>query len=192
MPDITVTEHQLTELQEIQRDLEAAYVDTYGHIRMEDVISYFLDTYVPPEEDAVAAGQYEMIATAEYPLLQQVAAETEGVPGSGIDTETMRGMLLSTLGVSEFAARLNAHLDTDESPEQEPQGDDQSTDVTPGPDADTGDGILATANKLLDEHAEKWEDTDGTEEPYTVTLPDGTTEHVRTKDDVRQLLFKHY
>lgn len=192
MPDITVTDHQLAELQEIQRDLESAYIDAYGHIRMEDVISYFLDTYISPEEEAVVADRYDVIATAEYPLLQQVAAETDGVPGSGIDTETMRGMLLSTLGVSEFAEKLEDVSDTDDSSEQELQDNDQSTDTTPGPDADNGDGILATANRLLDEHAEKWEETDGTEEPYTVALPDGSTERVRTKDDVRQLLFKHY
>ena len=40
--------------------------------------------------------------------LEAVAADVEGVPGSGIDTETMRGELLSTLGAGEFAARLSA------------------------------------------------------------------------------------
>jgi hypothetical protein len=192
MPDITVTEQQLTELQEIQSDLEAAYIDTYGHVRMADVISYFLDTYISPDEEAVVGEQYEVIATAEYPLLQQAAAETDGVPGSGIDTETMRGMLVSTLGVAELAAKLQSFSETNESAGQEEQDEGGSADTTPGPDADNTDGILATANRLLDEHTDKWEQTDGSEEPYTVRLPDGETERVRTKDDVRQLLFKHY
>jgi hypothetical protein len=192
MPDITVTEQQLTELQEIQSDLEAAYVDTYGHVRMADVISYFIDTYVSPEQEAVVAEQYEVIATAEYPLLQQAAADTEGVPGSGIDTETMRGMLVSTLGVSDLAAKLQSLSEPDEPEGQVEQDKSRSADATPGPDADNTDGILATANRLLDEHTDKWDETDGSEEPYTVRLPDGETERVRTKDDVRQLLFKHY
>jgi hypothetical protein len=44
---------------------------------------------------------------------------------------------------------------------------------------------------LLDDNADKWREG-GSDEPYEVDLPDGTTETVRTKDDVRGLLFKHY
>jgi hypothetical protein len=47
--------------------------------------------------------------------------------------------------------------------------------------------------QLLAEHDDKWEENPDAEGgKYAVTLPDGATEHVRTKDDVRALLFKHY
>ncbi len=44
---------------------------------------------------------------------------------------------------------------------------------------------------LLDTHEEKWREASG-DARYEVTLPDGSTEQARTKDDVRALLFKHY
>jgi hypothetical protein len=46
--------------------------------------------------------------------------------------------------------------------------------------------------QLLDEHDDKWAESDSENGKYDVTLPDGTTESVRTKDDIRALLFKHY
>lgn len=54
-----------------------------------------------------------------------------------------------------------------------------------------GDRLAAMMN-LVDDHADKWEETDAEGGKYAVSLPDGSTEQVRTKDDVRALLFKHY
>lgn len=56
----------------------------------------------------------------------------------------------------------------------------------------TGGDRLAAMMTLVDDHADKWQQTDAEGGKYAVTLPDGTTEQVRTKDDVRALLFKHY
>ena len=227
MPELTVTESQQEQLEAVKTDLEAAYIDTYGHIRTKDVLQYLLDTYTPPEQQRDVA--HERIATAEFPRLQQVAAEVEGVPGSGIDTETMRGELVSTLGVEEFASRLaeldppedgaakaedigpaadsDAEADEDEAEapsEAEAAGDDdgeedaeEDDDTSGTPDAGNpapgGDSnaILSAANQLLNNHDDKWRKGSG-EEPYEVDLPDGSTADVRTKDDVKQLLFKHY
>jgi len=44
---------------------------------------------------------------------------------------------------------------------------------------------------LLDEHADKWRESDG-EVPYEVDLPDGSTETARTRDDIKTTLFKYY
>ena len=215
MPEITVTETQHETVEEIRSDLEAAYIEGYGHIRTTDVVQYLLDTYTHPDEQAGDVA-YERIATAEFPLLQRVAAEVDEVPGSGIDTETMRGELVSTLGVEAFAARLAELDDEDEGVATAADGDDGSTDA-PADDTETADGdgdesddangtdespgstpdtdgpgaILSAANKLLTDHEDKWRKGGG-EEPYEVDLPDGSTEDVRTKDDVKQLLFKHY
>jgi hypothetical protein len=54
-----------------------------------------------------------------------------------------------------------------------------------------GNDPLAAVNRMLSEHDDKWREGSG-DEPYEVDLPDGSTESVRTKDDVRQLLFRHY
>lgn len=244
MPEITVTETQRERLETIEGELEAAYIDTYGHIRTTDVVQYLLDTYTPPEQRGSDVG-HERIATADFGALQSVASDVEGVPGSGIDTETMRGELLSALGVEEFAVRLaeieaggdsadtgnggdsgdatsedtesepdDMAADSDEAPangsaadgesadadedatdtddtdgDDEPESDETESGPTPG---SGGPGsVLSAANQLLTDHEDKWREGEG-EEPYEVDLPDGTTETVRTKDDVRGLLFKHY
>jgi hypothetical protein len=51
--------------------------------------------------------------------------------------------------------------------------------------------MLNEMMNLLDTHDDKWGESDG-DERYAVELPDGTTEQVRTKDDVKALLFDHY
>ena len=59
-------------------------------------------------------------------------------------------------------------------------------------DADADDDAMLNAMmNPLDTHDDKWGESGG-DERYEVTLPDGDVEHVRTKDDVRALLFKHY
>jgi hypothetical protein len=205
MPEITVTESQRERLETIEGELESAFIDTYGHIRTTDVLQYLLDTYTPPEQQGSGVG-HERIATADFGALQTVASDVDGVPGSGIDTETMRGELLSALGVEEFAVRL-AELEDgtngDVSPASGPSAADaaESTDGDDEPKNDTESGstpgtdgpgsVLSAANQLLTDHEDKWREGGG-EEPYEVDLPDGTTETVRTKDDVRGLLFKHY
>lgn len=225
MPEIELTESQLTDLDAIRDDLEAAFVDTYGHVRRGDVVNYLLDTYTPPDEQA-AGGQYDLIEDAEYPELQHIAAEVPGIPGSGINADEMRGRLLSELGAGELASRLEESTAPAEPADDESAGEatteagtssessegeantrpetdagdepaDESADATGGSNDDSsgspaGGGILASANQLLEEHDDKWRKDDTNDEPFSVTLPDGTTESVRTRDDVRKLLFQHY
>lgn len=71
--------------------------------------------------------------------------------------------------------------------------DAAADDEDDGEDADDdGADRLQAMMNLLDEHDDKWEQTDADEGRYAVTLPDGETETVRTRDDVRALLFRHY
>lgn len=218
MPEISISDDQRERLEGVRRDVEEAFVDTYGHARMEDAIEYLLDTYTPPD-GTVTEDAYEQIATAAYPDLQRVASDVPEVPGSGLDADEMRGKLLAELGVEEFAARLDATSAAESGDESETEpgadgtkpdaGGDGADDAEDGADGagDTGSdadgqprerasGIggsnpMAAVNQLLREHDDKWRESDG-DAPYEVDLPDGTTESARTKDDVRQLLFRHY
>lgn len=54
-----------------------------------------------------------------------------------------------------------------------------------------GGSPLAAVAALLEENDDVWRKSEG-DAPYEVDLPDGSTEAVRTKDDVKRLLFKHY
>lgn len=217
MPEIKITATQQDRLEEVRVDVEAAFVDEYGHTRLRDAVQYLLDTYTPPgDRETATVDAYDRIATAEYPTLQQIAADVPDVPGSGIEADEMRGRLLRELGPAEFAARLegvtadgvpNDEGGTDETGTE--SGSSTSTESTTNEDgtdtqsvtasgptkadesADSG-GLLSRANKLLDEYSDVWRENDDGDEPYAVDLPDGTTERVRTKDDVRRLLFQHY
>ncbi|MFC6864620.1 hypothetical protein ACFQGE_14275 [Halomicroarcula sp. GCM10025817] len=224
MPEISLTESQYEQLEAIRADVEAAFVDTYGHARLEDAVDYLLDTYTPPDErdSVVVAEGYERIATAEYPELQHIAAEVPDIPGSGIDADEMRGKLLSELGPTELADRLadagdedgaeavaddetaedtspatadadaDADATADDAEAADTDADGESTATTTSNPVDDAGDALSMANQLLREHDDKWRKTEDGEAPYEVDLPDGTTEGVRTKDDVRQQLFKNY
>jgi hypothetical protein len=184
MPELSLSDDQYGRLEEVRREVEAAFVDSYGHTRPEDAIAYLLDTYTPPAERQKVTGAYDRIATAEYPALQRVASDVEGVPGSNITADEMRGKLLVELDPEEFAARLEAGTD---------DATDLAGDDSPTEQESTSDdgGPLSAVNRLLDEHDDRWRESDG-DNPYEVDLPDGSTESVRTKDDVRRLLFRHY
>ena len=240
MPELSLTEAQYEQLEQVRTDIEEAYIDNYGYVPIEDAFEYLLDTYTPPDERN-AADTYERIATAEYPQLQRVASDVPDVPGSGIDADEMRGRLLAELGPRALAAKLDAAGSADETVADSTPHTDVSTDrhaeggVTgtegdagtgsatgdrsdstgagdkTAPEADTnngnnspegtasenGSGVsgggdpLAAVNRMLREHDDKWRESGG-DEPYEVDLPDGTSEAARTKDDVRQLLFRHY
>lgn len=194
MPEISLTDDQRARLEEVRRDVEAAFVDTYGHARMEDAVEYLLDTYTPPDdrEDDDTPVAYDRIATAEYPALQRVASDVPGVPGSGIDADEMRGKLLAELGPEKFTAKLGCENQADSKDSTDDSDDASDADFDESADDDTGGGdLLSTANQLLDEHDDKWREGEG-DAPYEVDLPDRSTESARTKDDVRQLLFRHY
>lgn len=78
--------------------------------------------------------------------------------------------------------------------ENDAEDDDGDDAEDGGGDDDSDDGAtrLERMMGLLDRHEDVWEQDDHDEGKYAVSLPDGTTEHVRTKDDVRALLFRHY
>ncbi|EMA31266.1 MULTISPECIES: hypothetical protein [Haloarcula] len=229
MPEIEITDAQQAELTSIQEDLEGAFIEMYGHIRIQDVVDYLLDTYTPParleDRESLSRTDYERIASAEYPELQHVASDLSEVAGSGIEADEMRGRLLSALGTSELATRLaEIELDTraNKADEKAATGPNTPTDTPSGghggkqsgastqtgstldtieandaaepneiADNTSGD-TLSVANRLLTEHNEKWTQSNENDEPYEVTLPDGSTVSARTKDDVRKLLFQNY
>ena len=208
MPELSVTEDQYDRLEAVRQDMEEAFVDSYGHVRPQDALEYLLDTYTPPDERNDERSASDIIATAEYPELQRVASDVSGVPGSGIDADEMRGQLLAELGPEEFAATLRAGPDAADESSPNDTGESSSGDVEESSPADgaTGEGNspgvpdgtaggngnpLSAANRLLNEHDDKWREGTG-DTPYEVELPDGSTEPVRTKDDVRHLLFRHY
>lgn len=67
-----------------------------------------------------------------------------------------------------------------------------TNDPSANPAGADDDARLSEMMQLLETHADKWEESSAEDARYKVELPDGGTEHVRTRDDVRAILFKHY
>jgi hypothetical protein len=126
--------------------------------------------------------------------------------------ETLRGELADEVGPYGHVRERDAlqflidsyegTLDGDGGPSGANGADDDTADDDAGGDADDADtdddetdddaDRLSSMMRLLDEHEDKWRPSDGEDGAYEVDLPDGDTESVRTKDDVRAVLFKHY
>ena len=62
----------------------------------------------------------------------------------------------------------------------------------PSDDSEEGDDRLNAMMNLLDTHDDKWREASKEDARYEVDMPDGTTQYVQTKDDVRAHLFKNY
>ena len=113
--------------------------------------------------------------------------EDDGEPAKG-EAEATPGDAGTTAATNGATARV---VTEDGDPAD---GDDATDDTVEGDDdGDSGgnDAMLNEMMSLLDTHSDKWGDSSG-DERYAVDLPDGSTEQVRTKDDVKALLFKHY
>ncbi len=104
----------------------------------------------------------------------------------------------------DLDVEVDADLDVD--PEDAAADGGQSVTAAAGADTDTdadtddeGDGAagplgsssdkVSEMMSLLDDHENVWREADS---GYEVDLPDGDTEQVQTKDDVRALLFQHH
>jgi hypothetical protein len=210
MPDISVSETQLEELEAIRDDLESAYVGEYGTVRMSDTLQYLLDTYTPPDAtgdtrapadieglrsiDGVGEATAESLAIAGFRSVDDIAAaDPEALTEiKGIGDE-------QAIDIVAAAAETDAATTNDVSDEDDAESDDGAEqgqgDSASQADPDSGESspesTLQQAMNLLDAHDSRWRESSG-DEPYEVDLPDGSTETARTKDDIKRLIFKHW
>jgi hypothetical protein len=170
MPEIEITPEQEERLRALQEDIARDVVGKYGHVRPRDAVEYLLDRY-EEDEDADPGD-----ATVETTETDDEDSATETDDGDSA-TETDDG---------------DSATETDDDGGDTAHVVDEGGDGTDGA-ATTGgdDAMLNEMMSLLDTHDDKWGESGG-DERYEVELPDGTAEQVRTKDDVKALLFKHY
>jgi hypothetical protein len=139
MPELDVTEEQLERLDALRSELETAFVDGYGHVRRRDAVDYLLDTYTPPVERRVRTALDGAVRNEageiDYPALQSIARNTDGVKGSGTTAEEMYRAVLEAK-VREAGSGGVVGLDVPHG-----DGDDRSDDTgasAADPNADTG------------------------------------------------------
>jgi hypothetical protein len=143
MPELSVTEEQLERLEALRAELEAAFVEGYGHVRRRDAVDYLLDTHTPPVEERVRSALDRTVRDEEgaidYPALQSIARNTEGVKGSGMPAEEMYEAVLEAK-VGEAEAEAGRPVDVGADPVE---GGAEEVDTDEGGaeevDADEGD-----------------------------------------------------
>ena len=192
MKSFEVTDEQYAQLNAV---CEALAEDVrYGHVRPRDAVQYLLDTHddgdVNVAVDASAAS--ETADTATEPG-DADGADDEDDTGEVADVDTGDADAPENADESDAASAETSGSEAGETDDGGTDSDDASgaATPTPTPGGGSGDKMSAMMN-LLDTHDEKWERADSQETRYVVDLPDGATEEVQTKDDVKAILFKNY
>jgi len=207
MPTIEITEAQQDRLEDVRAELEDHRLGPYGTIRTVDAVEFLLDHYetgVDLTEDSPGDGQ--RAGRPEAPDSEdEPAGDAERKPEDDAEDEAGTGEDTGADEDEKTDESEAAEDEDDDGNEEDGQADDdeaddgeadnEADDDEAGDEAEEGgdsSGRLNAMMQLLDEHDDKWEESDSENGKYDVTLPEGTTESVRTKDDVRALLFKHY
>ncbi|MFC6989153.1 hypothetical protein ACFQJD_11360 [Haloplanus sp. GCM10025708] len=179
MPEIEITPEQRDRLRALQEDLARDVVGKYGHVRPKDAVEYLLDQHDGDDASDAGAGDDEATAAAS------TADETD--EGGKADEG------------GEAVARVVDDPEADDAATAEPSASADDAITSTGTETETAsesaagdDSMLDAMLSLLNTHDDKWEESSAADERYAVELPDGSTEHVRTKDDVKALLFEHY
>ena len=171
MKTLEVTDEQYAQLDAVREAL--AEDVTYGHVRPRDAVQFLLDAH--DDEDLDVSVDASSGTDAD-----DIAAEANETA----DTDAADGTDAADDGSEDESAEPNDAADGD--------GDDAGGAPTPTPTPGGGGDRMSAMMNLLDTHDEKWERADSQETRYVVDLPDGTTEEVQTKDDVKAILFKNY
>lgn len=218
MPEITLSKQQVEYLEGLREHIAEEHVGPYGHVRMREAVQFLIDRYEAEgdaERATVRRAVEDCLADRSYQELQSLAADADGVEPGG-KAEELRARLVEAKVDDALADAVPGSIDENEpardgderadetrahSENAGPggagsEGSSEASSVGDGTSADDGSGgggsRLERMMGLLDDHDDRWEETDSDEGRYAVTLPDGTVEHVRTKDDVRATLFRHY
>lgn len=222
MPEIEISEAQRRYLDELRTRIAEEHVGPYGHVRMREVVQFLIDRHEAEgrnQREVVREAVSDLLAEKSYQELQSLAADTDGVePGGkapdlrerlveararelfgrfdGLDgSVTKRDADASGGSDPSGAADVEGTSDADRAAEGNDLGGSAGRDEEGPQPAESGEGggaRLQRMMELLDRHADRWEENESDEGKYAVTLPDGSVQNVRTKDDVRGLLFKHY
>ncbi|RQG99962.1 hypothetical protein [Natrarchaeobius oligotrophus] len=185
MQTLEVTDEQYVFIQRLRENISESVVGKYGYVREQDAVQFLIDNL----DDSV-----ELDADVDSSATTDVAASVGAVVDGEPDPNELESVSYEESDGETTAA--DAEPTDGSADESGADGGDDADDG--GDDADDGGGdaddddMLNEMMSLLDTHDDKWEESSSADYRYTVTLPDGSSEDVQTKDDVRALLFKNY
>ncbi len=213
METLEVTDEQYAFIQQLREEISRRVVGPYGYVRGRDAVQFLIDNldgdvevdveFTGSATDDVAASVDRELAgerTVSYeeaglvdgepldvdPSATDGEAETDDEEGEADDVDEDEG-------ADDEGAEVDREDDVDDGDEEadgEIGEDDEEAEADD--DGETDDDMLDRMMSLLETHEDKWGESPTADYRYRVDLPDGTTEDVQTKDDVRALLFKNY
>lgn len=194
MPSIDISEAQAETLGSVREELADRHVGEYGHVRARDAVAFLLDRYAGDDVAVVTAILEERLGECSYQELQRLAGVTDGVEATGKEAD-LRSRLASAraayvLEPGTWGETAGSTVDVEGS-----TADTEAAAVAEDVGDDGGGGSGSRLERmmgLLEEYDDAWEEADAEDGKYVVTLPDGSTETARTKEDVRAVLFRHY
>ncbi|WP_207588690.1 hypothetical protein [Halomontanus rarus] len=212
MNTLEVTDEQYAFIQQLRERISADVVGKYGYVRERDAIQFLIDNLdgdieVDAEIEVDSAAGKDVAASVDAALAETDSGEGEG-EGDAITFDESEDALGGEDGSGD-GEEAQEEADEDGSDDLEDDADesaDGEADETDDADAEDEDGdeaaesdgaasdddMLDQMMNLLDTHDDKWEESPSGDYRYRVELPDGGTEDVQTKDDVRAILFKNY
>ena len=217
MHQLDVTDDQLAYLESVRATLESEYLGPYGHVTTQDALQFLIDVHESTDPDlpsvdggaveggGLGAGDPGVEATngvaTETPDPEDPAEQAGDAAEEVVETDDADDA--DDLDDADGTDDTKEGDDESEASDEESDGGEDETgteaDASDGADEDgssfdedTGDNDrLQAMMNLLETHDDKWREGDG-EARYEIDLPDGSTETVQTRDDVRAVLFKNY
>ena len=143
-------------------------------------------SYVEGETAATAVDEHPDDAPDDLEA-EEIEPETDDEDG-----ESTADKPTADDGDDESAASSPSDDTESDADSDEDAGSDSDSDGSSEDGSADDDDMLDEMMSLLETHDDKWEESGSADYRYAVDLPDGSTEQVQTKDDVRALLFKNY
>lgn len=212
MKTLEVTDEQYAFIQYLREEISESVVGKYGFVRERDAVQFLIDNL--DEDIEIDANEFDSSATDDVAASVGAAIDGDTDPHeleevSYVESETPAAD--EVLDEEDEDPETESDRDTDDSSDDDGTTEADTDDVNDGDEADDegdggagsgddadGDGsaddddMLDEMMSLLETHDDKWEESSSADYRYSVELPDGSSEQVQTKDDVRALLFKNY
>lgn len=182
MPEIEIDEAQAAYLEEIREALATVHLEGYGVMRTRDALQYLIDRHEDARDADSLVDAVDVAGDVAERAVDDAEAGEESEGDADADEADGHAETTGEAGSGENEAEADAEEDADADAEADEESEGEAESSSP----------LQQMMRLLDEHDDVWEEVDSSDGKYAVTLPDGSTEHARTQDDVRALLFKHY
>ncbi|GAB3663696.1 hypothetical protein [Halopiger thermotolerans] len=197
MQTLEITDEQYAFIQRLRQEISEEVVGKYGYVRERDAVQFLIDNIDGEADVDIEIDEaFHSSATADVAGSVDAAIEADGESAGEEVSYDENDEPIDPTETDDADEPSTDDADGDSDDSSDADDGTESDDANANTDDENGDAdddeMLDEMMSLLETHDDKWEESSASDYRYTVTLPDGSTEDVQTKDDVRALLFKNY